>query len=38
MLHMVPGVANHKNVVVMTGKGKIPELKQLRIKMNFTES
>lgn len=32
---MIPGVANHKNVV-MTGKGKIPDVKQLRIKMNFT--
>jgi hypothetical protein len=35
MLRMIPGVANHKNVV-MTGKGKIPDVKQLRIKMNFT--
>lgn len=33
---MVPGVPNHKNVVVMAGKGKIPDVKQLRIKMNFT--
>jgi hypothetical protein len=38
MLRMVPGVPNHKNVVVMAGKGKIPDVKQLRIKMNFTET
>jgi hypothetical protein len=38
MLRMIPGVADNKNVVVMTGKGKIPDVKQLRTKMNFTES